>query len=218
MTTRTLRVMVVDDHSMVHIGLAGMMEAFDGIELAGQASNAEEAIRKIKDIEPDVILMDLMLGGMNGIEATKQIKGIRPNIQILILTSYENSADIHKAMAVGAIGYLLKNVTATELEHAIRSASKGQLTLAPEATKALVESSQNSKTFLKDLTERELEVLGFLARGYSNTQIAEVLVVSPFTIKAHVSNILSKMNVSTRAEAAAVAVQHNLVRFNTGES
>lgn len=212
-----VRVMVVDDHSMIHIGLAGMMEAFDGIELAGEANSGEEAMVKIHALKPDVVLMDLMLGSMNGIETTQKIKSIHPHIQILILTSYENSADIHRAISAGAIGYLLKNVTATELERAIRSASRGELTLAPEATKALVASSQNQKHLAKNLTERELEVLGFLARGFSNAQIAEVLVVSPFTIKAHVSNILAKLEVSTRAEAAAVAIQYHLVKFSDSE-
>ena len=161
--------------------------------------------------------MDLMLGSMNGIETTQKIKIIHPHIQILILTSYENSTDIHRAISVGAIGYLLKNVTATELERAIRSASRGELTLAPEAAKALVASSQNQKHLAKNLTERELEVLSFLARGFSNAQIADVLVVSPFTIKAHVSNILAKLEVSTRAEAAAVAIQYHLVKFSSSD-
>ncbi len=214
MNEKVVRVMVVDDHSMIHIGLAGMMEAFDGIELAGQATSGEEAIAKIQELKPDVVLMDLMLPNISGIEATRQIKAICPSAQVLILTSYEISADVHRAIAAGAVGYLLKNVTATELERAIRSAAQGQLTLAPEAARALVEHSQSQKTVLKNLTDRELEVLGFLARGMSNAEIARRLVVSPFTIKAHVSNILAKLDVSTRAEAAAHAVLYHLVKLD----
>ncbi len=214
MSEKTVRVMIVDDHSMVHIGIAGMMEAFDDIELAGEATSGEEAVARVKALKPDVVLMDLMLPNINGIEATRQIKAICPEVQVLVLTSYENSADIRKAMSAGAVGYLLKNVTATELERAIRSASQGHVTLAPEAAKALVEYSQTRASAAKDLTERELEVLGFLARGLSNAQIADQLVVSPFTIKAHVSNILSKLEVSTRTEAVAYGVQHNLVQLD----
>lgn len=214
MNDKVVRVMVVDDHSMVHIGLAGMMEAFDGIELVGEAVSGEEAIAKVQALNPDVVLMDLILPNINGIEATRQIKTICPNAQVLILTSYEISADIHRAIAAGAVGYLLKNVTAIELERAIRSASQGQITLAPEAARALVEYAQTQKSGSKNLTDRELEVLGFLARGLSNAEIAAQLVVSPFTIKAHVSNILSKLEVGTRAEAAAYAVQHHLVKLD----
>lgn len=214
MREKNVRVLVVDDHTLVHIGLAGMMEAFDGIELAGVAISGEEAIAKVPDLRPDVVLMDLMLPNINGIEATRQIKAVYPDVQILVLTSYENSVDIHKAMAVGAVGYLLKNVTATELERAIRSAAQGHITLAPEAAKALVEFAQNQHAAAKDLTDREREVLTLLARGLSNAQIAEVLTVSPFTVKAHVSNILAKLAVSTRAEAAAYAAQHHLVRLD----
>jgi NarL family two-component system response regulator LiaR len=214
MGDEVVRVMVVDDHSMVHIGLAGMMEAFDGIELAGEVFSGEEAIARVHDLKPDVILMDLVLPNIDGIEAARQIKAIHPKVHILILTSYENSADIHKAISAGAVGYLLKNVTATELERAIRSASQGQITLAPEAAKALVEYSQTQKSAARDLTERELEVLRFVARGFSNAQVAAQLVVSPFTVKAHVSNILAKLEVATRAEAAAYAVQHNLVKLD----
>jgi len=214
MNDKVVRVMVVDDHSMVHMGLAGMMEAFDGIELAGEATSGEEAIAKVQALNPDVVLMDLMLPNINGIEATRQIKVICPNVQVLILTSYEISADIHRAMAAGAVGYLLKNVTAIELERAIRTAAQGQITLAPEAARALVEYAQTQKSGVKDLTDRELEVLGFLARGLSNAEIAAQLVVSPFTIKAHVSNSLAKLEVGTRAEAAAYAVQHHLVKLD----
>jgi len=213
MNDKVVRVMVVDDHSMVHIGLAGMMEAFDGIELAGEATSGEEAIAKVQELNPDVVLMDLKLPNLNGIETTRQIKTLCPNVQVLILTNYEISADIHRAIAAGAVGYLLKNVTATELERAIRFASQGHLTLAPEAARALVEYSKLQNSVVTELTDRELEVLPYLARGLSNAEIAVQLVVSPFTIKAHVSNILAKLEVTTRAEAAAYAVQHNLVKL-----
>lgn len=216
MSKKTIRVMIVDDHLMVHIGLSAMMEVFDGIELVGEANSGEEAVELAQALKPDVILMDRVLPGIDGIEATRRIKAMLPQTEILIVTSYESSAEIHKAMSAGAVGYLVKNVMATELERAIRSAAAGHVTLAPEAAKALLAYSQAQKSAAKDLTERELEVLGYLARGQSNAQIADQLIVSPFTVKAHVSNILSKLGVRTRAEAAAYAVQHNLVNINSG--
>lgn len=213
MLDKTLRVMVVDDHLMVHVGLRGMMEAAQGIDLISEASSAEEAIVKVQVANPDVILMDLILPGMDGIEATRQIKKTHPHIQIVVLTSYEDTEKIQTALAAGAVGYLLKNVSASELERAIRSAYEGRVTLAPEAAQALLELSQLQQDAVNDLTERELEVLKCLAQGLSNVQIADHLVVSPFTIKAHVSNILSKLGVRTRAEAAAYAVQHQLIKL-----
>ncbi|GAB4525602.1 MAG: response regulator transcription factor [Anaerolineae bacterium] len=211
MNDKPIRVIVVDDHSMVHIGLSGMMEVFDDVELVGDAHSAEEGLAKIQELKPDVVLMDLVLPNMSGIEATRRVKADNPLVQVLILTSYENPIDIQNAIAAGAVGYLLKNVTASELERAIRAAAEGRVTLAPEAAKALVAHSQSRHATI--LTERELQVLGHLARGMSNAQIATLLFVSPFTIKAHVSNILAKLEVSTRAEAAAYAVQHNLVKL-----
>ncbi len=209
-----IRVMLVDDHSIVHVGITGIMEAFDGIELIGEAASGEVAVTMAKELQPDVILMDLRLPEMDGIETTRQIKTLYPEIQVIVLTSYENTADIQKALSAGAVGYLLKNVSATELESAIRSAAQGHKTLAPEAAQALIEYSHIKEVAGKNLTDREIEVLGFLAQGFSNSQIAAKLVVSPFTVKAHVSNILGKLGVNTRAEAAAYAVQHHLVQLD----
>jgi two-component system, NarL family, response regulator LiaR len=209
----SIRVMIVDDHAMVHIGLSAMIDACEGIELVAEASSGEEALRLCASILIDIVLMDLLLPGINGIETTRSIKQQYANIQVLALTSYEDIEHVQAALKAGAIGYLLKNISASELRHAIENAYDGRSILSPEVSKALIAYSQKPNLPHEDLTEREREVLAYVARGMSNTQIAEVLVVSPFTIKAHVSNILTKLSVATRAEAAAYAVQHKLARL-----
>jgi two-component system, NarL family, response regulator LiaR len=209
----SIRVMIVDDHAMVHIGLSAMLDACDGVELVAEASSGEEALRVCASISVDVVLMDLLLPNMSGIEATRRIKEQYADIQILALTSYEDIEHINAALKAGAIGYLLKNISAPDLWLAIANAHAGQRSLSPEVSKALIVYSQQPNLPHEHLTEREREVLAYVARGMSNTQIADVLVVSPFTIKAHVSNILTKLNVVTRAEAAAYAVQHKLARL-----
>jgi two-component system, NarL family, response regulator LiaR len=209
----SIRVMIVDDHAMVHIGLTAMLDACDGVELVAEASSAEEALRLCASTAIDVVLMDLLLPGMSGIEATRRIRQQYNTIQILAVTSYEDIEHVHAALKAGAVGYLLKNISASELRHAIENAYQGRSILSPEVSKALIAFSQRPNLPHEDLTEREREVLAYVARGMSNTQIAEILVVSPFTIKAHVSNILTKLNVVTRAEAAAYAVQHKLARL-----
>jgi two-component system, NarL family, response regulator LiaR len=208
-----IRVMIVDDHAMVHIGLTAMLDTCDGVELVAEASSAEEALRLCASTTIDVVLMDLLLPGISGIEATRRIREQYSTIQILALTSYEDIEHVHAALKAGAVGYLLKNISASELRHAIENAYQGRSILSPEVSKALIAYSQQPNLPHEDLTEREREVLAYVARGMSNTQIAEILVVSPFTIKGHVSNILTKLNVVTRAEAAAYAVQYKLARL-----
>jgi two-component system, NarL family, response regulator LiaR len=209
----SIRVMIVDDHAMVHIGLSAMLDACEGVQLVAEASSAEEALRHCASTAIDIVLMDLLLPGMSGIEATRRIRQQYANIQVLALTSYEDIEHVQAALRAGAIGYLLKNITANELRHAIENAYAGRGSLSPEVSKAMIAYSQQPNLPHDDLTEREREVLAYVARGMSNTQIAEVLVVSPFTIKAHVSNILTKLGTATRAEAAAYAVQHKLARL-----
>ncbi|MCI0349567.1 MAG: response regulator transcription factor, partial [Acidobacteriales bacterium] len=188
-----IRVLIVDDHTMVHIGLSTMLEAFEEFELVGLASNGEEALRLSQSLKPDVILMDIVMPGMSGIEATNAIIGKHPQIRVIALTSFEEADHVQAALDAGASGYLLKNVSATELAEAIKAARAGRVTLAPEAAQAMIEAARRPSAADYQLTERELEVLHYMAKGLSNGQIALQLVVSPFTVKSHVSNILSKL-------------------------
>jgi two-component system, NarL family, response regulator LiaR len=206
-----IRVMLVDDHTMVRRGLATMLSVFDDLQLAGEAESGEAAIRLCAEIIPDVILMDMAMPLMDGAMATHAIRQQFPHVQVLALTSFREGDRVRKALDAGAIGYLLKDVTADELVRAIRAAHAGRATLSPEATQALVEASNQPPAPGLDLTGREREVLGLMIEGLSNTQIAGRLTVSPSTIKSHVSNVLSKLGVASRTEAVALALRNRLV-------
>jgi NarL family two-component system response regulator LiaR len=204
-------VLLVDDHAMVRRGLAAFLKAFDDLELASEAADGAEAIERCAEVQPDVVLMDLMMPGTDGVVATRAIRQRFPTVQVLALTSFREEELIHRALQAGAIGYLLKNVSAEDLAAAIRAAHAGRPTLAPEATQALVHAAAQPPVPGQDLSPREREVLALLVQGLSNTAIADRLVVSPSTAKAHVSSILSKLGVTSRTEAVALAVQHRLV-------
>jgi NarL family two-component system response regulator LiaR len=210
-TPQAIRVMLVDDHNVVRSGLVTFLKAYDDLELVGEASNGVEAVNLCHRSKPDVILMDLMMPEMDGIAATRAILDDYPDVKIIAMTSFEEEELVHGVLAAGAISYLLKNVTSDELAAAIRAASLGKSTLSPEAAKALIQATRPAKQPLYDLTEREKEVLNLVVQGQSNQQIAEALVISLATVKAHVSNILSKLQVSSRAEAIAYAIKHKLV-------
>jgi len=212
---RPIKVMIVDDHGMVRKGLAAILRIRTDLELVAEASNGLEAVRVCEEVQPDVILMDLVMPDMGGAEATRVIRERYPQIQILALTSFQEKELVRGALQAGAIGYLLKNVSADDLAAAIREAHAGRSTLAPEAIQALIRNDiQGPIRELElheffDLTPREREVMALMVEGLSNPDIAERLVVSRSTAKAHVSNILSKLGVSNRAEAIALALQHN---------
>jgi NarL family two-component system response regulator LiaR len=206
-----IRVLLVDDHAVVRSGLAGFLLAFDDLELAGEAPNGEIAIAMCDEYQPDVVLMDLKMPRMDGAEATAAIRARHPNIQIIVLTSYKEEDLVQKAMQAGAIGYLLKNVSAEELAKAIRAAQAGKPTLAPEAAQALIHATTKGPEVGFDLTPREREVLALMVEGLSNPKIADRLVISRSTVKFHVSSILSKLGVSSRTEAVAVALQEKLL-------
>jgi NarL family two-component system response regulator LiaR len=210
-TPQTIRVMLVDDHNVVRSGLATFLMAYDDLELVGQAGNGLEAVSLCHRKKPDVILMDLMMPEMDGIAATRAILEDYPDVKIIAMTSFEEEELVHGVLAAGAISYLLKNVTSDELAAAIRAASVGKSTLSPEAAKALVQATRPAEQPLYDLTGREKEVLNLVVQGQSNQQIADALVISIATVKAHVSSILSKLQVSSRAEAIAYAIKHKLV-------
>lgn len=206
-----IRVILVDDHTMVRRGLATMLKIFDDLELAGEAESGEAAIQLCAEVLPDVILMDMALPLMDGAAATRAIRERFPHVQVLALTSFKEGDRIKKALQAGAIGYLLKDVTADELVRAIRAAHAGRVTLSSEAAQALVETSSQPPAPGLDLTEREREVLSLMIEGLSNTQIAGRLTVSPSTIKSHVSNILSKLGVASRTEAVTLALRNHIV-------
>lgn len=213
-----IRVMLVDDHTVVRSGLAAFLYAYDDFELVGEASDGEEALRLCARVHPDVILMDLIMPRMDGATATRAIRERYPDIQILALTSFKEDHLVQEALQSGAIGYLLKNVTADELANAIRAAHRGRTTLAPEAAEVLIHAAthQNQQPIGHDLTEREHEVLELMVKGLDNNKIAEALVVSRSTVKFHVSNILSKLYASSRTEAVVIALQNNLVSQKPG--
>lgn len=206
-----IRVVIVDDHAVVRSGLSAFLMVFDDLDFVGEAASGEDAIRLCKKQCPDVILMDLVMPGMDGATATQAIRENCPDIQVIALTSFKEKELVQGALKAGAIGYLLKNVSADELVRAIRAAHAGKPTLAPEAANVLIQANQNPLPPGNDLTEREREVLALMVEGLSNPDIADRLVVSRSTVKFHVSSILSKLGVSTRTQAVTLALQNKLV-------
>jgi NarL family two-component system response regulator LiaR len=210
-----IRVMIVDDHGMVRRGLGTILKVRADLELVGEASSGAEALSLCQESQPDVILMDLVMPEMGGAEATRLIREQCPDVQVIALTSFQEKELVREALQAGAIGYLLKNVSSEDLAAAIREAHAGRSTLAPEAIQALIQFETPRTIQAADLaksyglTPREREVLALMVEGLNNPEIAERLVVSRSTAKAHVSNILSKLGVSNRAEAIALALQHD---------
>jgi NarL family two-component system response regulator LiaR len=203
--------MLVDDHTMVRRGLSTFLLVFDDLKLVGEAENGAEAIRLCAEFLPDVILMDMLMPDMDGVSATRAIRQQFPTVQVIALTSFKDSELIQNALEAGVIGYLLKNVSADELARAIRAAHAGRTTLSPDVAQAIVQAANEPPQPGLDLTERERAVLVLMVEGLNNTQIAAQLTVSPSTIKSHVSNILSKLGVSSRTEAVTLALRHGLV-------
>jgi NarL family two-component system response regulator LiaR len=212
MADELIRVLLVDDHAVVRSGLAAFLMVFDDLELVAEAGSGEEAVRLCQELEPDVVLMDLVMPGMDGAAATQAIRAQCPDVQVVALTSFKEEELVQGAMEAGAIGYLLKNVSADELAGAIRAAHAGRPTLAPEAAQALIHAATQPRKPGYDLTNREHEVLELMVEGLSNSEIADRLVVSSSTVKFHVSNILSKLAVKSRTEAVALALQEGLVK------
>jgi two-component system, NarL family, response regulator LiaR len=210
---KTIRIFLVDDHAVVRSGLRTFLMAYDDFELVGEAGNGEEAIDRCAVARPDVVVMDLMMPVMDGAAATRIIRQRWPNTQVVALTSFKEEGMVAQALQAGAISYMLKNASADELARAIRAARDGQPTLAPEATQALINASRQADDAPGyNLTEREHEVLELMVEGYNNPEIAQRLIVSRSTVKFHVSSILSKLNVSSRTEAVAVAMKNGLVK------
>jgi len=209
-SSQPIRVMLVDDHTMVRRGLATMLTVFDDLQLVGEAESGEAAIQLCGEVLPDVILMDMSMPGMDGAAATHAIRTQFPQIQVIALTSFKEGKIIKNVLEAGAIGYLLKDISADDLVWAIRAAHAGRATLSPEAAQALVETANQPPMPGLDLTEREREVLALMIEGLNNTQIAGRLTVSPSTVKSHVSNILAKLRVASRTEAVTLALRHGI--------
>ena len=205
-----IRVMIVDDHAIVRSGLGAFLSAVPDLDLVGEAENGEQAVVRAKVLKPDVILMDLMMPGMDGVTATRSIKENNPSIQIIALTSFQEDELVQNAIKAGAIGYLMKNVSVRELEAAIHGAKAGKMVLSPEAAQALVRVSQQAAE-TETLTSREQEILKLMVEGLNNAEIAERIVVSLSTVKYHISNILMKLGVENRVAAVTMAIQRKLI-------
>ncbi|WP_242318764.1 response regulator transcription factor [Bacillus cereus group sp. BfR-BA-01349] len=213
-----IKVLLVDDHTVVLKGLAFSLSTQEDLELVGEANNGKEALVKVGETTPDVILMDLYMPEMDGVEATAYIKKEYPNVKVIVLTSFSDQAHVLPALRAGASGYILKDVEPDQLVEAIRSAYKGNIQLHPDIANALlsqtlpVEEKEEEPSIQVDvLTARENEVLQLLAKGMSNKEIASVLVITEKTVKTHISSILSKLNLSDRTQAALYAVKNGIV-------
>lgn len=207
----TVRVLITDDHGVVRQGLRMFLSRDPELEVVGEAADGEEALAQARTLEPDVVLMDLAMPKMDGIAATETIRAEMPGIEVVALTSVLGDASVAGAIKAGAIGYLLKDADAEELHKAIKAAAEGRVYLAPEAAARLVRQMHASGGEPKELTERETEVLKLLARGRTNRQISGELFVGEYTVKAHVSHVLSKLGVGSRTQAALYAVRAGLV-------
>jgi NarL family two-component system response regulator LiaR len=210
--TKPIRVMLVDDHTVVRSGLGAVLASSEEMLLVGEAGDGEEAVRLCQRVGPDVILMDLLMPKMDGVAATKAILAACPQIKIIALTSFKEKEYVEGALKAGATGYLLKNISAEELVAAIRRAVSGQPSLSPEAAQVLIRKVNEPAEPNYDITEREKETLALMVEGLSNADIANRLIVSQSTVKFHVSNILSKLGATSRTEAVALAIKHNLVK------
>ena len=211
-----IRILLVDDHKIVRQGVRAFFDAQEGIDVIGEAGSGAEAVKMIEESVPDVVLMDLIMPEMDGVEATRLAKSISPRTQIVVLTSYHDDEHIFPALQAGALSYILKDVEMDELAEAVFKASKGEATLHPQVASRVIQELQGRKkdenTLDIDLTKREMEILKLIAQGMSNSEIAENFVISKYTVKGHVSNILSKLHLADRTQAAIYAWQKGVVK------
>lgn len=209
-----IRVLLVDDHEMVRLGVSSYLSIQTDVEVVGEAENGEEGYEKAMELRPDVILMDLVMEVMDGIESTKKILKDWPEAKILIVTSFIDDEKVYPAIEAGASGYLLKTSTAHEIANAIRKTYEGERVLEPEVTTKMMEqlSNRNRHVLHEELTNREQEILLLIAQGMSNQEIADELFITLKTVKTHVSNILAKLEVEDRTQAAIYAFKHGLIK------
>ena len=208
--TNPIRVMIVDDHLMVRDGLKVFLSVYDDLEVVAEAEDGEQAVALCSQVEPDVILMDIVMPNVDGPTATARVRESFPHVQVIALTTFLEEDLVQRAIQSGATGYLLKDVNPEKLAQAIRAAYRGRLTIDSAAAQLLVQATGQLPRLGHDLTPREREVLSLLVTGMTNKEIAEELTLSPGTVRLHVSNILSKLMASNRTEAATLALQHNL--------
>jgi len=211
MTNDKITVLIVDDHPVVQQGMTMLLEAEADIVISGVVDDGETAVSHVKSTPPDVILMDLNMPGMNGIEATHQIRAISPHTQIIILTSHHQDAMVFPAIKAGALSYLLKSASPSDVVDAIRAAARGEARLHPRIQQRLMNEVAGTRKSPDTLTSRELEVLKLIAQGNDNKSIAATLIVSEKTVKTHVSNILSKLQLTDRTQAAIYALKQGVV-------
>jgi NarL family two-component system response regulator LiaR len=212
--TDRIRVLIVDDHGIVRKGLRMLLTSAGDMEVVGEAANGIEAVEKSQSLKPDIVLMDLQMPKMNGIEAIRAIKLNDPGMKVLVLTSFADDQNVFPAIKGGAFGYILKDALPNELLDAIRAIYGGQPSLHPVIAERLMrEFAQPEKTTPREdpLTRREIEVLRLIAQGHSNHEIAEILVVSERTVTSHISNILEKLHLANRTQAALYAIKEGLV-------
>lgn len=206
------RVLLVDDHELLRKGIQFALQEVQNVEVVGEADSGEDALRLCEELHPDVVLMDLMMPGMGGVEAIRALHAVQPEVRVLALSSFQDGELVQAALEAGAIGFLLKDVAVGELVKAIRLAHRGQPTLAPAAAQSLVHRVASPPPKIgHDLTEREREVLALVAKGISNPQIAEELVLSIATVKFHLRSIRSKLGTASRTETVVLALQQHLV-------
>ncbi|MDP5272515.1 response regulator [Chengkuizengella axinellae] len=208
-----IKVLIVDDHEMVRIGLSAVLSTEEDIEIIGEASNGAEGIRLAQDYDPDVVLMDLVMEEMDGIETTKKLLKLKPKCKVIVLTSYLDDEKVYPVIEAGAFSYLLKTSRATEIAQAIRSAMNGHPILESQVASKIMNrfrQPQQEKAPHEDLTDREMEVLRLIAQGKSNQEVADELFIGVKTVKFHVTNILSKLGVEDRTQAAIYAFKHGL--------
>jgi NarL family two-component system response regulator LiaR len=206
-----IKVLIVDDHPIVRHGIKTMLFTFDDIVVVGEAGNGLEALARCQETTPDVILMDIVMPGMNGVETTRAVLERYPQVKIIVLTSFPDQDLVHETLEAGAVGFLLKDVPIDTLGDAIRCAHAGHSTLAPEATQALIQTKSRPPELGHDLSPREREVLALVVEGLSNEEIADRLVISVNTVSKHVSACMSKLEATNRAQAAAQAVRHQII-------
>jgi NarL family two-component system response regulator LiaR len=203
-----IRVASVDDHEIMQGGIRFVLMAFDDLKHVGDARRGEDAVQLCQEVNPDVVLVDMKMQGLDGVETTTAIKQSCADVQVLILTSFHDPGLVRRAMRAGAVGYVLKDASKEDLADAIRAASKGKTTISPEVARDLLDDSSNASI---ELTDRELDVLALLVKGMSNKEIAKQLHRSPFTVRHHVSQLIQKLGAANRAEVAAIATQRKLI-------
>lgn len=207
----TIRVLFVDDHEMVRIGISSYLSTQEDISVIGEAASGREGIEKAEELEPDVILMDLVMDDTNGIEATQHIKKHQPSVKIVMLTSFIEDNEVYQALDAGVDSYILKTTSADDIANAIRKTYNKESIFEPEVLVKMRNRMNQKAELFEMLTEREMEILLLIAKGYSNQEIASASHITIKTVKTHVSNILSKLEVQDRTQAVIYAFQHNLI-------